>query len=72
MLDAFQDSNGSLSSRKEVDYGKFYTSSYLEKSSGSYKRGPSINPPAGTKSPHFHRPGGCPCHPYCHTNSVTL
>ncbi|KAK2148472.1 hypothetical protein LSH36_496g02038 [Paralvinella palmiformis] len=50
------DSATSGSSRFEVNYGKFYNTSYLEKTSASYKKGPSLNVSHKPRSPHYHRP----------------
>lgn len=48
----------SLDRRSEVNYGRFYTSSYLEKGKAEYMKRASLNPPPKSqhKSPHFHRP----------------
>ncbi|XP_033756853.1 actin-binding LIM protein 1-like isoform X1 [Pecten maximus] len=48
----------SLDRRSEVNYGRFYTSSYLEKGKQNYMKRASLNPTPKSqlKSPHFHRP----------------
>ncbi|XP_069140230.1 serine/arginine repetitive matrix protein 1-like isoform X1 [Argopecten irradians] len=49
----------SFDRRSEVNYGRFYTSSYLEKGKQNYMKRASLNPTPKShhKSPHFHRPG---------------
>ncbi|XP_033756854.1 actin-binding LIM protein 1-like isoform X2 [Pecten maximus] len=52
------DQQDSLDRRSEVNYGRFYTSSYLEKGKQNYMKRASLNPTPKSqlKSPHFHRP----------------
>ncbi|XP_060076901.1 actin-binding LIM protein 1-like isoform X2 [Ylistrum balloti] len=52
------DQQDSLDRRSEVNYGRFYTSSYLEKGKQNYMKRAPLNPTPKShhKSPHFHRP----------------
>lgn len=52
------DQQDSFDRRSEVNYGRFYTSSYLEKGKQNYMKRASLNPTPKShhKSPHFHRP----------------
>ncbi|XP_064600017.1 actin-binding LIM protein 1-like isoform X2 [Liolophura sinensis] len=50
-----QDS-GSMSRRNEVNFGKFYNTSYLKESTTGYLKRPASNPTQAQRSPNFARP----------------
>ncbi|XP_048247698.1 uncharacterized protein LOC124149153 isoform X5 [Haliotis rufescens] len=51
-----QQHDSSMERRSGMNFGRFYTGSYLENSKTDYLKRASLNPKETQKSPHYHRP----------------